>query len=122
LLGYFVTVSGVVYLVMSLTIHISIWLTFALIIIAHSGSAASWVFSTILEQEWVEDEMRGRVFSADMFLLSAALAISTSLAGWLVEYRGIGLSQGMIMFSTAMIIVGIAFTLWRPQSPTTIQV
>jgi predicted MFS family arabinose efflux permease len=122
LLGYFVTVSGVVYLVMSLTIHISIWLTFALIIIAHSGSAASWVFSTILEQEWVEDEMRGRVFSADMFLLSAALAISTSLAGWLVEYRGIGLSQGMIMFSTAMILVGIAFTLWRPQSPTTIQV
>jgi hypothetical protein len=57
-----------------------------------------------------------------MFLLSAALAISTSLAGWLVEYRGIGLSQGMIMFSTAMILVGIAFTLWRPQSPTTIQV
>jgi MFS family permease len=121
LLGHFVTISGLVYLVMSLTIHISIWLTFALIIIAHSGSAASWVFSTILEQEWVEDEMRGRVFSADMLLLSASLAISTSLAGWLVEYRGIGLSQGMIIFSCVMILVGIAFTLWRPQSPTPIQ-
>jgi MFS family permease len=121
LLGHFVTVSGLVYLVISLTIHVSIWLTFALIIIAHSGSAASWVFSTILEQEWVEDEMRGRVFSADMLLLSAALAISTSLAGWLVEYRGVGLSQGMVLFSIVMIIVGIAFTLWRPKSPTPIQ-
>ena len=116
LLGHFVTVSGLVYLAISLTIHISMWLTFFLIIVAHSGSAASWVFSTILEQEWVEDEMRGRVFSADMLLLSAALAISTSLAGWLVEYREVGLSQGMAMFSTIMILVGVAFTLWRPQS------
>ena len=116
LLGHFVTFSGLVYLAISLTVHISIWLTFFLIIVAHSGSAASWVFSTILEQEWVEDEMRGRVFSADMLLLSAALAISTSLAGWLVEYREVGLSQGMAMFSTIMILVGVAFTLWRPQS------
>ncbi len=121
LLGHFVTVSGLVYLVIRLTIHVSIWLIVALIIIAQSGSAASWVFSTILEQEWVEDEMRGRVFRADMLLLSAALAISTSLAGWLVEYRGVGLSQGMVLFSIVMIIVGIAFTLWRPKSPTPIQ-
>lgn len=118
LLGHFVTFSGLVYLAISLTIHTSMWLTFFLIIVAHSGSAASWVFSTILEQEWVEDEMRGRVFSADMLLLSAALAISTSLAGWLVEYREVGLSQGMAMFSAVMILVGVSFTLWRPQSHT----
>jgi hypothetical protein len=53
-----------------------------------------------------------------MLLLSAALAISTSLAGWLVEYREVGLSQGMAIFSTVMILVGLAFTLWRPQSHT----
>ena len=63
---------------------------------------------------WVEDEVRGRVFSMDMLILGASAALSTTTAGFLVDKYGLEIKDGMMIFSVVMIITGIIFTLWRP--------
>ena len=114
LVGILVSVSGFFYLLIGLTLFENIYLTIFLIILAHAASGANWVLSTILTQQWVEDEMRGRVFSIDMLLMSISFSISTYAAGWLRDNTAMSLNLGMIWFACAMIAFGIIFTLWRP--------
>ena len=85
-----------------------------MIILAHAASGANWVLSTVLTQMWVEDEVRGRVFSMDMLILGASATLSTSVAGFLVENYDLSLDSGMMLFSLVMIISGLIFTFWRP--------
>ena len=68
----------------------------------------------MLTQSWVEDEVRGRVFSMDMLLLGASAALSTTTAGYLVEYHGLTLQTGFISYSLLMVACGLIFTFWRP--------
>jgi inner membrane protein involved in colicin E2 resistance len=67
-----------------------------------------------MTQRWVEDEMRGRVFSIDMLFMSIAFSISTSIAGYLVENHSLGISDGILFFGSLMVLSGIMFTLWNP--------
>ncbi|HEX8118827.1 MAG TPA: MFS transporter, partial [Pyrinomonadaceae bacterium] len=48
---------------------------------AHAGGSVLWVFSTVLLQSSVEDEFRGRVFAAELMLLTLALAASNYATG-----------------------------------------
>lgn len=114
LIGILVSVSGFFYLIIGLTIFDNLYLTITLIILAHAASGANWVLSTILTQQWVEDEVRGRVFSIDMLLMSVSFSISTYFAGWLLDNSILSLKTGMVYFACAMMIFGIIFTLWRP--------
>ena len=119
LIGILVTISGFFYLLVGLSLDIYLPLTVVLIICAHSASGGNWVLSTVLTQTWVEDEVRGRVFSMDMLILGSSAALSTTVAGYLVEYQGLTLKNGFISFSLLMIICGIIFTLWRPDIDST---
>ena len=114
LIGKLVVISGAFYVLVSLTLDISIVLTVVLILLAHAASGANWVLSTILTQRWVEDEMRGRVFSIDMLFMSIAFSISTSIAGYLVENYNLGIQDGILYFGSLMMLTGIMFTLWNP--------
>ena len=114
LIGILISISGFFYLIVGLTIYQNLWLTILLVVIAHSASGANWVLSTILTQKWVEDEIRGRVFSTDMLLMAFAFSFSTFFAGWLLENQLLDIRLGMIWFSCAMMLSGIIFTLWRP--------
>jgi MFS family permease len=114
LIGKLVIVSGTFYILISLTLDISLLLTIVLILLAHAASGANWVLSTILTQRWVEDEMRGRVFSIDMLFMSIAFSISTSVAGYLVEHHNLGIADGILFFGSLMVLSGIMFTLWNP--------
>ncbi|MDG1550047.1 MAG: MFS transporter [Candidatus Poseidoniaceae archaeon] len=114
LIGILVTISGFFYLLVGISLDIYLPLTVLLIICAHSASGGNWVLSTVLTQMWVEDEVRGRVFSMDMLILGTSAALSTTIAGYLVEYQGLTLKNGFISFSLLMIICGIIFTFWRP--------
>ena len=82
------------------------------------ASGGNWVLSTVLTQQWVEDEMRGRVFSTDMLLLSLGQVISTISAGYLVEHDYVNLQQGILAYACLMILSGCIFTLWNPKSTT----
>lgn len=114
LIGLLVSLSGVFYFFVGFTLEITLPLTIVLIIMAHAASGANWVLSTVLTQMWVEDEVRGRVFSMDMLILGASAALSTTTAGFLVDYYDLAIKDGMMMFSVVMILTGIIFTLWRP--------
>ncbi|HEY9503868.1 MAG TPA: MFS transporter [Pyrinomonadaceae bacterium] len=56
---------------------------FALIVlgIAHCGGSILWVFSTILLQRAVDDSFRGRVFAAELALLTLTMAASNYATG-----------------------------------------
>src|SRR4029079_8716767 len=59
---------------------------FALIVlgIAHCGGSILWVFSTVILQRVVADSFRGRVFAAELALLTLTMAASNYGAGALL--------------------------------------
>lgn len=56
--------------------------------IAHAGGSILWVFSTVLLQKTVEDQFRGRVFAAEMALVTLTMAASNYLVGELMDRFG----------------------------------
>jgi MFS family permease len=63
----------------------SVGLACACIVLAHSGGATTWVFSTTLLQLRSEDRFRGRVFSADLALCMLSIAVGAFVTGRLVD-------------------------------------
>ena len=62
-------------------------LLFALIVlgIAHCGGSILWVFSTVMLQRSVVDNFRGRVFAAEMALVTLTMAASNYVTGELLD-------------------------------------
>ena len=116
MVGILVSLSGIFYFLVGITLDYYLPLTVFLIICSHAASGGNWVLSTVLTQTWVEDEVRGRVFSMDMLLLGLSAGVSTTTAGYLVEYHNLSLQTGFISFSILMVLCGIIFTLWRPDN------
>jgi MFS family permease len=56
--------------------------------IAHMGGSILWVFSTVLLQRGVEDNFRGRVFAAEMALVTLTMAASNYVVGELMDRFG----------------------------------
>jgi len=57
--------------------------------VAHMGGSILWVFSTVLLQKTVEDNFRGRVFAAEMALVTLTMATSNYVVGELMDRFGI---------------------------------
>lgn len=66
--------------------------------IAHCGGSILWVFSTVLLQREVEDKFRGRVFAAELALLTLTMAASNYIVGELMDRFG---------FSPRVVTVGV---------------
>ena len=60
-------------------------LALVILMIAHMGGSILWVNSTVLLQRIVEDNFRGRVFSAELALLTLTMAASNYLTGELLD-------------------------------------
>lgn len=119
LVGLLVMLSGAFYFLVGWTLGTSLYITITLVMLAHAASGANWVLSTILTQKWVEDEVRGRVFSMDMLLMSIAFSISSATAGYLLEMQYFTLQNGFLIFSVVMIVSGAFFSLWRAEPRST---
>ena len=117
LIGYLIVISGMIYFLVGLSVPYALWTTVVLVIFAHSASGANWVLSTVMMQQWVEDEVRGRVFSVDMLILSVAFSTSTSIAGYLMENTDLGIRNGILLFSSVMVLSGLVFSMWKPEDP-----
>jgi len=120
LIGLLIVVSGLFYLLVGFSLQGPLLLTLVLVTLAHTASGGNWVLSTVLTQQWVEDEMRGRVFSTDMLLLSIGHVISTISAGFLIENGYVNLQQGILAFACLMIFSGFIFTIWNPKQRNTV--
>src|ERR1044071_6122390 len=55
------------------------------VLLAHMGGSILWVFSTVLLQRSVEDQFRGRVFAAEMALVTLTMAASNYVVGELID-------------------------------------
>lgn len=55
------------------------------LLIAHTGGSILWVFSTVLLQREVEDRFRGRVFAAELALVTLTMAASNYIVGELMD-------------------------------------
>jgi hypothetical protein len=55
------------------------------LLMAHMGGSILWVFSTVLLQRSVEDQFRGRVFAAEMALVTLTMAASNYVVGELID-------------------------------------
>jgi MFS family permease len=53
--------------------------------VAHCGGSILWVFSTVMLQRVVEDKFRGRVFAAELALLTLTMAASNYATGELLD-------------------------------------
>jgi MFS family permease len=53
--------------------------------VAHCGGSILWVFSTVLLQRTVDDKFRGRVFAAELALLTFTMAASNYTTGELLD-------------------------------------
>jgi MFS family permease len=72
--------------------------------VAHAGGSVLWVFSTVLLQSSVEDEFRGRVFAAELMLMTLAMAASNYATGE-------ALDRFQISPRTATFAIGLFFLL-----------
>jgi MFS family permease len=87
-------------------------LAIILLMFGHMGGSILWVNSTVLLQRVVEDNFRGRVFAAELALLTLAMAASNYATGELLDHFhfsprtvtiGIGiffLLPGLLWFAT----------------------
>lgn len=72
------------------------------IMLAHFGGSILWVFSTVLLQMEVPDQFRGRVFAAEMALVTLTSSISSYATGYALD--GFGWSPRSLAF-----LLGVAF-------------
>jgi MFS family permease len=88
---------------------------FALIVlgIAHMGGSILWVFSTVLLQRSVEDNFRGRVFAAELALLTLTMAASNYVTGELLDRFGISPRIVTIGIGSFFLLPGIIWFVTR---------
>ena len=85
-IGIAFLIGGVFYIAFGLSRNFLLALLF--LAIAHTGGSILWVFSTVLLQREVEDQFRGRVFAAELALLTLTMAASNYLVGELMDRFG----------------------------------
>jgi len=88
---------------------------FALVVLglAHTGGSILWVFSTVLLQRSVEDGFRGRVFAAELGLLTLTMAASNYATGELLDRFGASPRSVTIGIGIFFLLPGIIWFLTR---------
>jgi len=79
------------------------------VLCAHVGGSILWVFSTVLLQMEVPDRFRGRVFAAELALVSLTMSVSSYWTGYELD-RG-GWSPRTLSFALGILFC-IPGTLW----------
>ena len=70
--------------------------------VGHIGGSVQWIFSTTLIHRSVEDRFRGRVFAAEMAMLTLVLSLSTWLTGLAMD---MGASPRTIVLMLALLFI-----------------
>jgi MFS family permease len=88
------------------------------VLLAHFGGSILWVFSTVLLQMEVPDEFRGRVFAAELALVTLTSSISSYITayaldgiGWSARSLAFGLGAGFAVPGVLWLIMNAR---WKP--------
>lgn len=81
------------------------------VLFGHIGGSIQWVFSTNLLQKILPDQYRGRVFAAEMGLVTLILSLSTYFTGLALDH---GMPPRLVMMRLAFLFLlpGIAWTFY----------
>jgi MFS family permease len=89
------------------------------VLLAHFGGSILWVFSTVLLQMEVPDQFRGRVFAAELALVTLTSSMSSYLTGQALD-RGTSPRTVSLWLGTLFFIPGVLWLLilsrWRESS------
>jgi MFS family permease len=77
--------------------------------LAHTGGSILWVFSTVLLQREVQDNFRGRVFAAELALLTLTMAASNYITGELLDRFGFSPRAVAIGIGAFFLLPGVAW-------------
>jgi MFS family permease len=66
----------------------TLWIAALCVLLAHFGGAILWVFSTVLLQLEVPDRFRGRVFAAELALVTLMSSGSSYWTGYQLDHAG----------------------------------
>lgn len=77
--------------------------------IAHCGGSILWVFSTVLLQRAVDDKFRGRVFAAELALLTLTMAVSNYATGEMLDRLGLSPRVIVIGMGTFFLLPGVVW-------------
>ncbi len=89
------------------------------VMLAHSGGALMWVYSSTLLQRQTEDRYRGRVFAAESAFMVLAMSLSSYYAGTLIDravpVRSVATLTGLVMLIPAL-LWALALLTWKEPS------
>ena len=96
---------GIFYVALAIAPVLS--LATACVLFAHFGGSILWVFSTVLLQMEVPDEFRGRVFAAELALVTLTSSVSSYLTGYFLDRgtspRTVSFALGAMFFVPGML-------------------
>src|SRR5205809_2809534 len=110
-IGIAFLIGGVFYIAFGSSRNFVLALLFLLT--AHTGGSILWVFSTVLLQREVEDKFRGRVFAAELALLTLTMAASNYLVGELMDRFGFSPRVVTVGVGTFFVLPGLIWFLTR---------
>jgi len=87
------------------------------VLFAHFGGSILWVFSTVLLQMEVPDRFRGRVFSAELALVTLTSSASSYLTAYALDHAGWSPRSMALMLGSLFCVPGILWMMilsrWR---------
>lgn len=89
----------------AIAISPTIWIAALAVIAAHIFGSVLWVSSNVLLQMNVPDEFRGRVFSAELFVLAIVQSVVSYLTATALD---------VFHFSPQVLVAIVGFSLWIP--------
>jgi len=104
-------IGGVFYIAFAVSRSFALALLF--LAIAHTGGSILWVFSTVLLQQSVEDQFRGRVFAAELALLTLTMAASNYIVGELMDRFGFSPRVVTVGVGTFFVLPGLIWLLTK---------
>jgi MFS family permease len=112
LVGFCAAAIGVA----ALAIAPNVWIAVLCVAVAHCGGSVIWTFSTTMLQLNSDDQFRGRVFSADLGLCMAAIALTAYVASAMVD-SGVSL-RALAAYTGGFLVIPAAWwllvqRLWR---------
>lgn len=102
-IGVAFLIGGVFYIAFGRATNFA--LALLVLLVAHMGGSILWVYSTVLLQRVVEDRFRGRVFAAELALLTLTMAASNYATGEMLD---------RFSFSPRTVVVGIGLFFLLP--------
>lgn len=93
------------------------WLGGVLVFVAHLAGSILWVISTVLLQQIVPDEYRGRTFAAELGLVMLSSSLSLLVYGASLDFRLLGLRPAIAVASAVCLVPAVCWCRGARRAP-----